>query len=224
MADKIQLDAATGANVYAVIRNSAGQAYRADTAVFENYVTANLTLTKYAIALAEQGTASGLYSVSFPVVAAGVYSVVAKYRASTNPAESDLSAGTGDVQWDGTAIVPLAAVKIVTDHLATALELNSGNYRFTVAALFNAPAGGGGGGSTAAAIWAYLIDGLAASAHIGWISAMACGAKTYADNGDGTWTVTVGPAVPTGTAGFVGVASQSTLNRTITSRTAATPG
>jgi hypothetical protein len=31
-------------------------------------------------------------------------------------------------------------------HLATALELNAGNYRFTVAALANAPAGGGGSG------------------------------------------------------------------------------
>lgn len=33
-------------------------------------------------------------------------------------------------------------------HLATALELNAGNYRFTVAALANAPGGGGGGGGS----------------------------------------------------------------------------
>jgi hypothetical protein len=38
----------------------------------------------------------------------------------------------------------VAAVKTVTDHLATTLELNAGNYRFTVAALANAPSGGGG--------------------------------------------------------------------------------
>ncbi len=41
----------------------------------------------------------------------------------------------------------LAAIKLVTDHLATALELHSAAYRFTVAALANAPSGGGGGGS-----------------------------------------------------------------------------
>lgn len=38
----------------------------------------------------------------------------------------------------------VASIKTVTDHLATALELNAGNYRFTVAALANAPTGGGG--------------------------------------------------------------------------------
>lgn len=50
----------------------------------------------------------------------------------------------------------VAAIKTVTDHLATSIELNAGNYRFTTAALANAPTGGGGGGSlTAADVWAY---------------------------------------------------------------------
>lgn len=39
----------------------------------------------------------------------------------------------------------LSAIKTVTDHIATGMELDSGNYRFTVAALANAPSGGGGG-------------------------------------------------------------------------------
>lgn len=111
MADKILLDADSGANIYVVIRNSLGQVYRADTTLFETYLTANLTLTKYAIALTEQGTASGMYGLTFPTaIPAGIYSVVAKYRASTNPAESDLTAGAGDVQWDGTAIVPVSTI------------------------------------------------------------------------------------------------------------------
>jgi hypothetical protein len=52
---------------------------------------------------------------------------------------ADLAAVAGYVDTE------VAAVKTVTDHLATALELSAGNYRFTVAALANAPAGGGGG-------------------------------------------------------------------------------
>ncbi len=50
----------------------------------------------------------------------------------------------------GNAIAPASdssAIKTVTDHLATALELHLTAYRFTVAALANAPSGGGGGGS-----------------------------------------------------------------------------
>lgn len=40
----------------------------------------------------------------------------------------------------------IADIKTVTDHLATALELDAGVYRFTVNALENAPTGTGGGG------------------------------------------------------------------------------
>lgn len=37
------------------------------------------------------------------------------------------------------------AIKVVTDKLATTLEVDGSNFRYTVAALFNAPSGGGGG-------------------------------------------------------------------------------
>lgn len=52
---------------------------------------------------------------------------------------ADIATATGYIDTE------VAAIKTVTDHLATALELDSGNYRFTTAALANAPSGGGGG-------------------------------------------------------------------------------
>lgn len=56
----------------------------------------------------------------------------------------------GDLLDGGRLDLLVDAIKLVTDHLATAIELNSGAYRFTVAALENAPSGTG---STPAALW-----------------------------------------------------------------------
>lgn len=60
-------------------------------------------------------------------------------RAEMDSNSSQLAAIVGYVDTE------IAAIKTVADHLATAIELDSGNYRFTTAALANAPTGGGGG-------------------------------------------------------------------------------
>lgn len=52
----------------------------------------------------------------------------------------------------------ITAIKLVADHLATALELDGSVYRFTVNALEQAPAGGGGGGSVTVAGYAVGQD------------------------------------------------------------------
>jgi hypothetical protein len=104
---QVQYDV-TAVNIYCVIRDASGAAYRADTQVFEAYVTANLTSTKYAIAMTEQGTASRYYTVAFPsAIGAGIYAVAVFKRVGGSPAESDVVVSGGSIDWDGANIVPL---------------------------------------------------------------------------------------------------------------------
>lgn len=98
-------------NLYAVIRNDIGKAYRADTQVFETYSTANLTATKYAIALTEQGTASRYYAVDFPTaIPAGIYAVTIYQRVGGSPAETDTLVTGGSIEWDGVSVHSDAAL------------------------------------------------------------------------------------------------------------------
>lgn len=93
---------ASGANLYAVVRDGTGQAYRADTQAFEAYVTANLTSTKYALAMTEQGTASRYYAVNFPsLTTPGLYFVAVYVRAGGAPAEGDALVRQDTLWWDG---------------------------------------------------------------------------------------------------------------------------
>jgi hypothetical protein len=95
----------TGATVYAIIRNSDGEA--ADVATdnnFETYATANLG--DYDLACTEQGTASKYYAASFPTwISAGVYAIVFYQQTGGSPAETDPVLGTANVQWNGSAFV-----------------------------------------------------------------------------------------------------------------------
>lgn len=104
MAGELQLPYLTGQTIYFLIRNSTGSIYNGST--FESYDTGNYAT--YDIAATEQGTASGYYTATFPVISAGIYNVVAKVQAGASPAETDFNAGEGDVQWTGTAVVPLS--------------------------------------------------------------------------------------------------------------------
>jgi hypothetical protein len=82
----------TGQTLYALRRNAAAQIWNGSA--FVTYVSADLA--SYVIAMAEQGTASGYFVGNAPVP--GVPgSVVVKVRAGGSPAESDVQAGTGDV-------------------------------------------------------------------------------------------------------------------------------
>lgn len=107
MASEIQLQHTTaGANLYALVRNSVGQVYNGTA--FVTYATADLA--NYDIALTEQGTASRFYAGNFPAVAAGVYGVSVYVRAGANPAEGDALAGIGDIEWDGSAVLPRSQI------------------------------------------------------------------------------------------------------------------
>lgn len=100
MASELQADYLTGKNVYFLLRNSTGSVWNGSS--FVAYNTANYT--DYDIAATEQGTASGYYAANMPSVSQGVYYAVAKERAGGTPAETDVTVGTGTINWGGSAV------------------------------------------------------------------------------------------------------------------------
>jgi hypothetical protein len=106
MAFEIQFSFSSGAETYAVIRNSVGQVWRVDTLVFETFQNTNWS--NYVVTLAEQGS-SGYYAGNFPAqIPAGVYSVIGKQQLGGSPQETDPTVATGDLQWSGTVTLPLS--------------------------------------------------------------------------------------------------------------------
>lgn len=105
MAGEIQTAHLSGKNVYALVRNATGSVWNGSS--FVTYATANLS--SYAISLTEQGTASGYYTGIFPTVSAGVYAIVACERAGGSPAEGDSLIASGNLEWDGSAVVSMSS-------------------------------------------------------------------------------------------------------------------
>lgn len=105
---QLQIQYQTGSTVYFLVRSRSSTIYSSSgPGGLGTYAT--LVYTTYAVAATEQGTASGYYVATFPsVLAAGVYSIVAKRQAGGSPAESDLTIGSGDFQWDGSNTLPLS--------------------------------------------------------------------------------------------------------------------
>ena len=106
MAAELQTDYISGKTCYFLLRNSTGSIWNG--ASFVAYATVNYT--DYDIAATEQGTASGYYVATMPTSTAGVYYVVAKERAGVSPAETDITVGTGIIQWTGTVAQAVTAV------------------------------------------------------------------------------------------------------------------
>jgi hypothetical protein len=102
-------------NLYALVRNAVGAVWNGSA--FVAYATADLA--NYDVALTEQGTASRYYAGTFPAVSAGIYAVSVYKRAGGSPAEGDSLEGFGVVEWDGSALVPLAKVKAAVYDSAT---------------------------------------------------------------------------------------------------------
>lgn len=99
----------TGRTCYFVVRNRVAQAWNTSggTGAFETYTTA--VYSSYVISATEQGTASGYYAGNFPTaIPPGVYSVTAKDQLGGSPAETDPTVAVGDVQWNGTVVMPLS--------------------------------------------------------------------------------------------------------------------
>lgn len=107
MAGEVQLSYQAGATVYCLIRNRLGQVWNTASAAFEAYNSSSYA--DYDVAMVEQGTVSGFYVGTFPAaISAGVYGIVAKRQAGGSPAETDVTVGTGDLQWNGSVTLPLS--------------------------------------------------------------------------------------------------------------------
>jgi hypothetical protein len=115
MADQIQQPwPATGATLYAIIRDAAAQAADVVAEAWEAYATA--TRGDYDITLTEQGTASLHYAAAFPSwIAAGRYLICVHEQAGGSPAESDSLLASDWYDWDGSN---LGKVSLVADQSA----------------------------------------------------------------------------------------------------------
>ncbi len=92
-------------SLYAIVYNTIGQPWYKTTPAFEAYSTAHLS--NYTTLLGELGTASQMYTATFPSgIAAGTYYVFI-YRYVSAAAEGDVCVGVGKYEWDGSAVVSL---------------------------------------------------------------------------------------------------------------------
>lgn len=114
MANEIQFDATPGSNCYALVRNAAGLIWNNGDGDFAVYQTADYGDYAAAFTATEQGTSSGYYVTSFPdsagITVGGLYEIVAKRRVGGSPAETDPTVAVGELQWSGTALLPLSGV------------------------------------------------------------------------------------------------------------------
>lgn len=110
MANEIQCSFQTGLTLYAIVRglsNHIGQAWNTSSGMFEAYLTVDIT--NYAVAMVEQGVASGFYTGNFPAaIPPGSYSVVAKQQKGGAAAETDPTVAVGNIDWNGTYPAPLS--------------------------------------------------------------------------------------------------------------------
>jgi hypothetical protein len=108
MAGEIQYSFKPGTTSYALIRNRAGQIWSTSggTGAFESYD--NDHYADYDITTTEQG-ASAYFVGSLPAaIPAGVYNIVGKQQLGGSPAQTDPTVAMGDLQWNGTVVLPLS--------------------------------------------------------------------------------------------------------------------
>lgn len=109
MANELQANAGsanTGLTTYFVVWNAVGQVRSTGT----TFDTDNAT-NRNAGVIAATESVNGVYKATSPAFAAGVYSYALYSQAGGSPAVTDtLLAGPGDLQWDGSAVVPLSRI------------------------------------------------------------------------------------------------------------------
>ena len=108
MAGELQIRHTTAATgVYAMVFNATGSVWATDSSAFEVYATVDIT--DYDIAFTELGTASQIFTATFPTaIAAGIYHIFVKDGSGT-AAEADTYVTDYWVEWDGSILLPRAA-------------------------------------------------------------------------------------------------------------------
>ncbi len=132
MADTLHTTHTSGATVYAMIFNAAGQVADVVAQAFEAYDTASIA--NYDLAMTEQGTASRHYLAAFPAwIPAGMYRVTYYDQTGGAPAETDAIVAEEVVHWHGAAFVSLGNVwaalhgDTLWDYAAGELKFYDGN-------------------------------------------------------------------------------------------------
>jgi hypothetical protein len=163
MAKELKTPFISGATVYAVILNAAGQAWRTDSGVFEPPLAGDWA--HYANGATEQST-TGIYEGDFPaaITTAGAYHVLFRQQSGSSPASTDQSNGMigGTIYWTGTAeSFPLASSASSAAGVTISggnLNVNVSQWNSTAVSLdgglpsVNAVGGGSGAGSGPIAI------------------------------------------------------------------------
>jgi hypothetical protein len=106
MANELLIHYPTGATLYAMLFDSTGQVWNGSAFA----APGSASWTDYDIAMSEVATSTGLYRASMPAAAAGAYSFVVRKQAGANPAVGDITVGSGEIEWSGTAEVALSTL------------------------------------------------------------------------------------------------------------------
>lgn len=157
MANEFKTTAPTGATIYAVLLNVAGQMYRADSAVFEAIVGANWVAGKYPLPMAQVSTTQ-IYLGNMPTgpnVPAGRYSYVMLQQAGAAPAVTDTIIAQGAIEWTGAAIESVAIGNHIVDGSFTKAQLDA----IATAMLFEATRTWTASTHTAVATWYRRLPG-----------------------------------------------------------------
>lgn len=124
-------------------------------------------------------------SYTAPLDAAGTRSAIGLASANLDTQIGTLATGANLAIVAGYLDTEVAAIKLVTDHLATALVLDGAVYQFTANALELGP---GGGAGIAQAVWDLATSGIVT---VGSIGEFVLGLNAGAGSGAFTVTVTV---------------------------------
>jgi len=108
VAGEIATSFQAGRSLYCQIRNrTSGYVYNGST--FESYSSNSGNIASYAVNMTEQGTASAYYTANFPsAIGPGIYDVIAKQKVQTPYLESDPTVSVGEINWNGSIVVPLS--------------------------------------------------------------------------------------------------------------------
>lgn len=152
-----KMDAVATVDTTGLATSAAVAAVQADVDDIQARIPAALVGGRINAALDAAGLATGAIDAD-SIAADAVTKVQANLATAANQATIIGYVDTEVAQILAAVDTEIASILATTTKLETALELNLGAYRFTVAALANAPAGGGGGGITVDDIFAYAVE------------------------------------------------------------------